>query len=571
MLYFPMSGEVEIIKGDVMEKTDKPCAAYGAGEMLENIKDLKGRYQFLHSLVDEVSDPIVVIGTDFKVKFANKAARAFSAEFVWHDGAEPYCHNLIYNSKCQCSTLGRPCPLIEVVETNKSVVVEHDIELSGGESCSIEVHASPLWDVNGCFLGIVESLRDITERKAYARILEDGHNELERQVANRTRDLLRSNDILKNEIVGRQRIEKILRSERDKFQIMVEAMGQGVHIINDKYIIEYQNEVLRHLFGDKIGHTCYDVYKNRTEPCEVCKMHKAIETGMIQQNEESLRDGRMYLQSYAPFKDIDGDKKCLIVLSDITEQKAYQAETMLTGQLASIGELAAGVAHEINNPINGIINFSQILLDDSTDAASSEIMQRIIAEGERVATIVSNLLAFARQGNGGEESCHEVDVRQVMNDSIALLHHQYKKDGIVFSVSGPVDLPTVWVNPQQLQQVFVNLLSNSRYALNKKFPNRHPEKRLEVTFGEAEVGNRNFVRVRVTDFGCGIPAEILDSVRNPFFSTKEPGEGTGLGLSISDGIIKELKGSLRIKSELGSYTTVVIDIPRFDRGKGSAK
>lgn len=558
-----------MIKREAMKKTTGPCNVQEAKQRLDDVRDLRGRYQFLHSLVNEVPDPIVVVGTDFKVKFANKAARSFSAEFIWKPGGEPYCHNLIYNSPCQCATLGRPCPLIEVVETNKSVVVEHDLVLASGELRSIEVHASPLWDEDGCFLGIVESLRDITERKAYARILEDGHEELERQVKNRTRELLRSNDILKKEIVGRQRIEKILRSERDKFQIMLEAMGQGVHIVNDQYVIEYQNEVLRRLFGDKIGHTCYEVYKNRSQPCEVCKMHKAIDTGMIQQNEESLRDGRMYLKSYAPFKDIDGDKKCLIVLSDITEQKAYQAETMLTGQLASIGELAAGVAHEINNPINGIINFSQILLDDSTDAASAEIMQRIIAEGERVATIVSNLLAFARQGNGGEQSCHEVDVRQVMNDSIALLHHQYKKDGIVFSVSGPSELPTVWVNPQQLQQVFVNLLSNGRYALNAKFQERHPEKRLEVTFGEAEVVNRDFVRVCVTDFGCGIPEEIIDSVRNPFFSTKEPGAGTGLGLSISDGIIKAFNGFLRIKSELGSYTTVVIDIPRFDREKGS--
>lgn len=554
-----------------MKKINKHCDADGAGQKLEDIRGLRGRYQFLHSLVNEVPDPIVVVGTDFKVKFANKAARTFSSEFVWIDGEEPFCHNLIYNSECQCSNLGRPCPLIEVVETNKPVVVEHDLVLVSGVKRSFEIHASPLWDEDGCFLGIVESLRDISERKAYARILEDGHDNLERQVENRTRDLLRSNDILKKEIVGRQRIEKILRSERDKFQIMLEALGQGVHIVNNQYVIEYQNEVLSHLFGDQVGNTCFEVYKNRTEPCVVCKMHDAIETGHVQQSEESLKDGRMYLKSYAPFKDIDGHNKCLIVLADITEQKAYQAETMRTGQLASIGELAAGVAHEINNPVNGIINFSQILLDDSVEEASSDILKRVIGEGERVATIVSNLLAFSRQGNTGEENCFEVDVREVMNDSIALLHHQYKKDGIVFSVSGPPALPMVWLNPQQLQQVFVNLLSNGRYALNKKYEDRHPDKRLDVKFGEAEVNNGHYVRICVTDFGCGIPEDILDSVLNPFFSTKEPGEGTGLGLSISDGIIKEFDGFLRIKSEVDTFTTVMIDLPRYDGEDGGGK
>ncbi len=386
----------------------KRYRAEGAGQKLEDIRDLKGRYQFLHSLINEVPDPIVVVGTDFKVKFANKAARTFSSEFVWIDGEEPFCHNLIYNSECQCSNLGRSCPLIEVVETNKSLVVEHEVEWSNGLQCSYEIHASPLWDDEGCSLGIVETLRDITERKA------------------------------------------------------------------------------------------------------------------------------------------------------------YQAETMRTGQLASIGELAAGVAHEVNNPINGIINFAQILLDDSEDDANSDILQRIIGEGERVAVIVSNLLAFSRQGNAGEENNIEVDVREVMNDSISLLHHQYKKDGVVFSVSGPPDLPLVWLNPQQLQQVFVNILSNGRYALNTKFAERHPDKRLEVKYGEAEVNNLHYVRICVTDFGCGIPYDILESVLNPFFTTKELGEGTGLGLSISDGIIKEFKGYLRIKSEVNNYTTVMIDLPRYD-------
>jgi signal transduction histidine kinase len=165
----------------------------------------------------------------------------------------------------------------------------------------------------------------------------------------------------------------------------------------------------------------------------------------------------------------------------------------------------------------------------------------------------------------------EVDVREVMNDSIALLRHQYKKDGIVFSVSGPPMLPMVWLNPQQLQQVFVNLLSNGRYALNMKYEDRHPDKRLEVKFGEAEVNNVHYVRICVTDYGCGIPEEILGSVLHPFFSTKEPGEGTGLGLSISVGIIKDFKGYLRIKSEVDVYTTVMIDLPRYDVGEGGGK
>ena len=124
-----------------------------------------------------------------------------------------------------------------------------------------------------------------------------------------------------------QNIEKILRAERDKFQVMLEAMGQGMHILNSDFTIEYQNDVLRDLFGDQIGHTCFEVYKGRDKPCEVCRMHKAISTGQVQRTEEVMRNKRHYSQSYAPFKDIDGEDKCLILLNDITEEKKIKSRS----------------------------------------------------------------------------------------------------------------------------------------------------------------------------------------------------------------------------------------------------
>jgi signal transduction histidine kinase len=546
-----------------------PCGKDAKVNKAVTLETMQTQFNFLYSLVNEVPDPILVIGTDFRVKFANRAAQNFSNSFVCKTDREPFCHNLVYNMEFQCSRVGRPCPLIEVLESNKPVVVEHEIELDDGQVRNYEIHASPLWDDDGHFLGIVESIRDITDRTAYAHMLKKSQRVLETSVEERTKDLLRSNDILRKEIVGRQNIEKILRAERDKFQVMLEAMGQGMHILNSDFTIEYQNDVLRELFGDQIGHTCYEVYKGRNTPCEVCRMHKAISTGQVQRTEEIMRNERHYAQSYAPFKDIDGEDKCLILLNDITEEKMYQAETMRTGQLASIGELAAGVAHEINNPINGIINFSQILIDDSGDDATKQILQRVIDEGERIAIIVSKLLSFARQGGNDAKAFVETEARDVLYDSFALLGHQYKKDGIHYSITGSNEPMLVWVNPQQLQQVFVNVLSNARFALNEKFKKeRGEDKRLEVNFSFIEIKNKMFVRIRFTDHGCGIPEGIIDSVCNPFFSTKQPGEGTGLGLSISQGIVKEFKGYLRINSELGKYTTIMVDLPAYEPEKG---
>jgi signal transduction histidine kinase len=547
-----------------------PCGKDAQATGVVSHDTMQTQFNFLYSLVNEVPDPVLVIGTDFRVKFANRAAQNFSNSFVCKADKEPFCHTLVYNVDYQCSKVGRPCPLIEVLESNKPVVVEHEIEVGDGMVRNYEIHASPLWDDEGHFLGIVESIRDITDRTAYAHMLKKSQMELESSVEERTRDLLRSNDILRNEIVGRQNIEKILRAERDKFQVMLEAMGQGMHILNPDFTIEYQNDVLRELFGDQIGHTCYEVYKGRDNPCEVCRMHDAISTGHVQRTETIMRNNRYYSQSYAPFKDIDGTFKCLILLNDITEEKMYQAETMRTGQLASIGELAAGVAHEINNPINGIINFSQILIDDSGNDSTKQILQRIIDEGERVAIIVSKLLSFARQGGDEATAYLAIEARDVLADSFALLGHQYKKDGIHYTIAGPDNELLVWVNPQQLQQVFVNILSNARFALNEKFKNQRSEdKRLEVTFALVEIKGKRFVRISFTDFGCGIPEEIIDSVCNPFFSTKQPGEGTGLGLSISQGIVKEFKGHLRIKSELGRYTTIMVELPYYEGREGN--
>ena len=361
------------------------------------------------------------------------------------------------------------------------------------------------------------------------------------------------------DITVQQDVDRQLRTERDKFRGILSALDQGMHILNHDFIIEYQNDILRRIFGDKIGEKCYQVYKQRDQPCEVCRMHAAIEQGAVQRTEEIMSDGRHYEQSYVPFTDIDSESKCLILLRDVTEEKKYRAETMRAGQLASIGELAAGVAHEINNPINGIINYAQILQDDlSPDAPEGEVLGRIIKEGERIAYIVRNLLFFARQR---DEEAQVVELETVLNDSLALIKHQFQKDGVQIALQIPEGLPEIRVNPQQLQQVFLNLLSNARHALNLKYPNRDPGKRLDIRCSTVQTGETPSVRTEITDYGVGIPAEIINQVFEPFFSSKKPGEGTGLGLSISHGLVRDFQGMLSVRSELGRFTTMTVDLP----------
>jgi PAS domain S-box-containing protein len=259
-----------------------------------------------------------------------------------------------------------------------------------------------------------------------------------------------------------------------------------------------------------------------------------------------------------------GDNLLLIAtVRDITEEKIRKNEALRAGQLAAIGELAAGVAHEINNPINGIINYSQILLDDHEsdeygDGVHADILKRIIKEGERIAVIVRNLLSFARQR---DEFIDGIQLNEVIKDSLSLLMHQIHKDGIQVVVNIPPHLPALKGNPQHLQQVFVNLLTNACYALNQKYPGQDPEKRLEIASSVVNLEGREFIRTTVTDWGAGIAQDVIDHIFDTLFTTKPPGKGTGLGLSISKGLVRDHHGHLSLTSTPGNPTVATLDLP----------
>ena len=629
-------------------------------------QELMEQVLFLSSAIDGVADPFIVIGVDFRIRLMNRAAQSFfKAQYA--PGEHPLCHQVLFNSDIPCGRAGRICPLDEVLESNDGLMVEYEHVMSGNEPRYFEIHASPLFDEQNTLVGIIESFRDITERKTYAEMLQDGQTELEMFVEERTGELKQAKEqaellyrvipsaiftvdtsrrittwnkkaenvtgyraeevlgktcdifamepclrgcsifseqtakpimgrectiktsngdiriISKNadllldphgkviggvesfeDITGRKNTEKQLRAERDKLSSMLSALNQGMHILNSNYNIEYQNDVLRDLFGDKIGQKCYQVYKEQDEPCSTCRMRDAIATNTVQRTELLMANGRYYEQSYAPFTDVDSSPKVLIMLRDNTDEKAHQAETMRAGQLASIGELAAGVAHEINNPINGIINYAQILLDDSDESSSQgEILSMLIKEGERIADIVRNLLSFARQH--GEEIAN-ISLRIVIDEALELIRHQLIKDGITITMELPDDMPLVRANPQQLQQVFLNLLSNARPALNQRFKGKDPNKKVFVTGNIINLEGKTFVRARVTDYGIGISHQIIDKIFDPFFSSKNPGEGTGLGLSISHGLITDFNGYLRVDSKENSFTTMSVDLPALPPG-----
>ncbi len=241
------------------------------------------------------------------------------------------------------------------------------------------------------------------------------------------------------------------------------------------------------------------------------------------------------------------------------EKKQFQAETMRAGHLASIGELAAGVAHEINNPVTGIISIAEIMADQFQELGGDrDIPERIINEGERIGNIVKNLLSFARDKKDEHSPAH---IKDVLGLTLNLMEKQLFKDGIHLSVNITSDIPKITIRTQEIQQVFLNLISNARYALKKKYPDPHEKKTLEIIGKMIQIQEKEYVHLIFYDKGMGICAKLLDKITNPFFSTKPQGEGTGLGLSISHGIIKNHGGNLWFESVENEYTKIHIELP----------
>ena len=255
-------------------------------------------------------------------------------------------------------------------------------------------------------------------------------------------------------------------------------------------------------------------------------------------------------------------------MSDITEKMAMQAEAMQAADMASLGELAAGVAHEINNPITGIINYGQILINECSPRAWKRIW-RAHSKGRRAyGRIVKILLSYARSGR---EEKKPTRISAILEESIILIQAQIRKEGIDLKIDLPDDLPEVEANFQQLQQGFLNIINNPRYALNEKYPGRVKNKLFEITGEKATIGDRPYVRLLFYDHGVGIAARELSMLTKPFFSTKPFGKGTGLGLNITQKIITHHGGQLSFESVKGEFTRVMLDLPATRGGDGVEK
>jgi PAS domain S-box-containing protein len=374
------------------------------------------------------------------------------------------------------------------------------------------------------------------------------------------------------DITDRKRAELALSESENKFRrlsqefhTLLDAINEPLILLSPELKILWANRGAETVFGksasDINGQLCYKLWFNNSTPCEGCPSLKCFSTGEVGSTQFSTSDNRLWDVKVFPVKrEKNKISNVIIIAGDITEEKAMQEESMRATQLAALGELAAGVAHEVNNPIYGITMCANLLLEESRcgNIKDYDMVKMILKETDRVANVTRCLLSFVRDAGDDKSLCN---INEIMSDTITITGAIMQKEGIDLKIQIPKELPEVIAYPQRLQQVFLNILYNARYALNEKYPDTHKNKIIEITGKRTIINDCPYTQVIFYDHGKGIPADKIDKVLNPFFTTKPSGKGTGLGLSISNKIIKDHNGKLEIDSTEGKFTKVVISLP----------
>jgi signal transduction histidine kinase len=285
-----------------------------------------------------------------------------------------------------------------------------------------------------------------------------------------------------------------------------------------------------------------------------CGLQKVFDLQKPVSEEIHSPAGEIFIMYFYPVLDTSGNVASVVRYArDITEQRRLEQHIQRTEKLASIGQLAAGVAHEINNPLGVILTYTDLIKHQVKNQAELlEDVQTIEKHTLTCKRIVADLLKFARG-----ESAHKqlVALNQVIEEAISMVAHHCSQQHITIHTDFDANLPLINLDVDKIKQVFLNLLMNAQQAMEKP-----GEIHLTTSFREDE----GLEAATVRDNGRGIPPNLLEKIFDPFFSTKASGEGTGLGLSVSYGIIKDHRGEIMVRSEPGQGTEFTILLPVSD-------
>jgi PAS domain S-box-containing protein len=503
--------------------------------------------EFLNSVLESLSNPFYVVdASDYTIKIANPAAH------LGNISGSSTCYALTHNSDKPCGNEEHPCPVEEIKRTRKPLIVEHVHYNEAGEMRNVEVHGYPIFDHEGNVVQIIEYCLDITERKQAEEMLRDAEQRF-RSVVQTASDAIIVVDSRGEIVFWNRGAEAIFGYSVD------EAIGEDVTIIMPERYREDYLEQMSYLISIEqpkiIGKTI-----------EFAGLRK---DGSEFPLELSLAtwDSKGETFFAAIIRDITGRKEEEARKASEQEQERRRVLSMRSDRLRSLGEMAAGIAHELNQPLQGVRGMAERLLisiDRGWELTEEKIRDRadtIIEQADRMVHIIEHIRIFARES--GKPERRPVKVNDVVRAGMDLLGTQFRSRGIQLERELMESLPVISANPFSLEEVVINLLINARDAVEEQMKagsvSTPPRVLLRTLLDQTD--ESGYVKIEVTDSGVGIPEEIIERVFDPFFTTKGPDRGTGLGLSISRSIVEGFGGAIYINSMPGSGTTVTISLP----------
>ncbi|NMC12972.1 MAG: GAF domain-containing protein [Chloroflexi bacterium] len=351
---------------------------------------------------------------------------------------------------------------------------------------------------------------------------------------------------------------QLLRS-RNILRALFDSIPTSIYIIDRKYNLVAVNKDRafrqNQLPNVLVGRRCYEALYQRENICPDCKVIESLfggkNTNRTKRQWQSEGEPEEWeISTYPIYDDANQVLQAILLEEDVTEKRRLEAAIAQSEKLAAVGQLAAGLAHEINNPLTAIIANTQLLQREiEPEDDKRELVDLIAKAGYRAAQVVRNLLDLARK----EQYVFEpTDINETIRNAFSLLHHEFISRSINLIFEPADNLPPITGSPDHLQGVWLNLLTNAMDAL-------------ESTSSEIRVSsalNGNEIRVVVSDNGKGIPAERLNRIFEPFYTTKAPGRGTGLGLSLCHRVIKQHGGHILVDSQIdvGTKFTVILPI-----------
>ncbi len=416
-----------------------------------------------------------------------------------------------------------------------------------------------------CIFFIVSRItRPIVVLKEAAKSISDGHfgqeiplvDQGENELATLARSFNKMSRSIKDYFTELKNSQARIEREKNRFKSVLEGMVEGVIYIDARHRYAYINTSAQRIWKIRAS----DFLSRPIDP-----FHAGVDAEELEELEKKMReavegsyrkryavDGVTIDAMYSPVRDDEGSYLGFVETTlDVTDELQFREKMVHTEKMAVVGELAAGLAHEINSPLDGVMESVKIISRNPGKPEKAQKFLPLVSEGlERIATIVRRLLAFSGQHVKARKS---VLVAHVIEQSIAFVGHRAEKGGVEITTRLDPEATRVYADPESLSQVFINLINNGIDSIDG-------EGSITVTTATKD----SLVEVVFEDDGAGVPRDIQPKVFLPFFSTKGVGKGTGLGLSVSKNIIEEHDGKIYFESVPGKGTRFFVLIPRED-------